>query len=135
MTSDISGVQRTISGTLVSILQNSSLLVLALMAMFRKSWILASLGLIPVPLFVLPTKKVGKKRWEMTGLVQEKNDQINQLLNESLSVSGQKLAKLFNKQEEDYQAYYRINREMTELSLKESLAGRWFRLTISILSP
>lgn len=100
MTSDISGVQRTISGTLVSILQKSSLLVLALMAMFRKSWILASLGLIPVPLFVLPTKKVGKKRWEMTGLVQEKNDQINQVLNESLSVSGQKLAKLFNKQEE-----------------------------------
>lgn len=62
MTSDISGVQSIITNTLVSILSNSITLVVALVAMYQKNAILATIGIIIVPLFTIPTKKVGKTR-------------------------------------------------------------------------
>ena len=57
MTSDISGVQQVISGTFTSILSNLLTLIVAAVAMFQKNWILATIGLIIVPLFALPTRK------------------------------------------------------------------------------
>ena len=59
MTSDISGVQTVISGTLTSILSNIAVLTTALFAMYQKNWILATVGIIIVPLFTIPTKRVG----------------------------------------------------------------------------
>lgn len=134
MTSDIGGVQRVVSGTLVSIIQNISLLVLALLAMYQKNWILATLGIMLTPLFIIPTKRVGKRRWEITGIVQKKHDEVNQILNETLSVSGQQLVKIFTNEDKEYDKYAGISKEITELSIKESLAGRWFRLVMSVFT-
>ena len=131
MTSDISGVKSIITSTLVSILSNSITLIVALGAMFQKSWILAIVGIVVVPLFMIPTKQVGKTRWEITNDAQECNDQINGILNETLSVSGQLLVKLFNKEEYEYSRYEELNKQMTQLNIKESMAGRWFRLVLS----
>lgn len=134
MTSDISGVQSVITNTLTSILSNSITLVVALVAMYQKNWILATIGIIIVPLFTIPTKQVGKTRWEITNDAQECNDEINGILNETLSVSGQLLVKLFNKEEHEYKKYETLNKKMTNLHIKESMAGRWFRLVLSTFS-
>ena len=134
MTSDISGVQSVITNTLTSILSNSITLIVALIAMYQKNWILATIGIIIVPLFTIPTKKVGKTRWEITNIAQDCNDEINGILNETLSVSGQLLVKLFNKEETEYKKYESLNKKMTQLNIKESMAGRWFRLVLSTFS-
>ncbi|MBQ8934645.1 MAG: ABC transporter ATP-binding protein, partial [Lachnospiraceae bacterium] len=97
MTSDIDGVESVITNTFKSILSNSITLVFALAAMFRKNWILALLGIAVIPLFVLPTRRAGKTRWNLTREAQECNDEINGILNETMSVSGQLLVKLFCK--------------------------------------
>ena len=134
MTSDISGVQSIITNTMTSILSNSITLVAALVAMFQKNVILALVGIVIVPLFMIPTKKVGKTRWEITNESQKCQDEINGILNETLSVSGQLLVKLFNKEEEEALHYEQINRKMVSLNLKESMAGRWFRLVLSTVA-
>ncbi|MDR1065718.1 MAG: ABC transporter ATP-binding protein/permease [Oscillospiraceae bacterium] len=130
MTSDADGVQQTITGTLTQLISNSSTLIIALIAMYRKSWILATVGVIMVPFFVIPTKTVGKKRWELTRRSQEKNDEINQILNETLSVSGQLLVKLFTAEEREYKKYFEANKARVALSLRESMVGRWFMFAI-----
>lgn len=94
MTSDISGVQSVIANTFTSILSNIIILTAALIAMYRMNWILASISLIIVPLFSIPTKRVGKTRWLLTRKSQEYNDEINSILGETLSVSGQLLVTL-----------------------------------------
>ena len=134
MTSDISGVQSIITNTMTSILSNSITLVAALVAMFQKNVILALVGIVIVPLFMIPTKKVGKTRWEITNESQKCQDEINGILNETLSVSGQLLVKLFNKEEEEALHYEQINKKMVALNLKESMAGRWFRLVLSTVA-
>ena len=105
MTSDIDGVQSVISNTFSSILSNVVTLVIAMIAMFQKNWILALIGIVIVPLFSIPTRRAGKTRWSLTNESQECNDEINGILNETLSVSGQLLVKLFGKEEQEYSRY------------------------------
>ena len=66
MTSDIGGVQQIITGTLTQIFSNVITLVVALVAMYQKNWMLATLGLAVIPLFVIPTRSAGKTRWSLT---------------------------------------------------------------------
>lgn len=134
MTSDISGVQLIITNTLTSILSNSITLTVALIAMYRKNWILATLGLILVPLFTLPTKRVGKTRWSLTREAQVHNDEINSILNETLSVSGQMLVKLYGREDAEYGRYEAANRAMIDLNIRERMAGRWFRVALTTFS-
>ena len=74
MTSDIDGVKTVITGTFASILSNVITLVVALIAMYQKNWILATVGIIIVPLFTLPTRKAGQRRWSLTQEAQACND-------------------------------------------------------------
>ena len=130
MTSDISGVQQIITGTLTSILSNSITLIVALVLMFRENWILALVGMAVVPLFTIPTRSAGKRRWAITKDSQACSDEINGILNETLSVSGQLLVKLFGMEEKENQRYQAVNKKMIGLNIKESMAGRWFRMAL-----
>lgn len=130
MTSDISGVQQIITGTLSSIFSNSITLIVALVAMYQKNWMLATLGVLIIPLFVIPTRTAGKARWSLTRDAQACNDEMNGILNETLSVSGQLLVKLFGKEAVEYKRYEDVNRRMIKLNVKESMAGRWFRVIL-----
>ena len=134
MTSDISGVQQIITGTLASILSNAVTLIVAMIAMYQRNWILATVGILIVPLFALPTKKAGKARWMLTRDAQACNDEINGILNETLSVSGQMLVKLFHMEEQEYGRYESANKRMIRLNIRESMAGRWFRVALSTFS-
>ena len=134
MTSDIAGVQTVVSGTLTELIRNLMLVILAVTAMYQKNWILATAGILLVPLLILPTKRVGNRRWDITYQAQAKSDEINQILSETLSVSGQMLVKLFTMENTEYGKYEKVNSEMTGLNIKERMAGRWFRATLGILT-
>ncbi len=134
MTSDISGVESVITNTFRNILQNSITLVVALVMMFRMNWILALLGVCIIPLFVIPTRKAGKTRWKLTGEAQECNDEINGILNETMSVSGQLLVKLFGKEKQEYDRYESANGRMIRLNIRERMAGRWFFVVLNTVT-
>lgn len=134
MTGDISGVQQILTGTLTGILSNGITLVVAMIAMFQKNWILALAGILMIPLFTLPTRKVGKTRWSITREAQERQDEINGILGETMSVSGQLLVKLYNKEDQEFNRYEEANRKMIELNIRERMAGRWFRVALSTFS-
>ena len=134
MTGDISGVEQVVTSTFSSILSNSITLVVALVAMFRKNWILALLGIIIVPAFTLPTRRAGKTRWSITREAQECTDEINGILNETMSVSGQLLVKLFCREDHEYGKYRDVNGRLIRLHIKESMAGRWFRVVLSLFT-
>ena len=134
MTSDIDGVRMIITNTFSSILSNVITLIIAVIAMYQKNWILATVGIIIVPLFTIPTRAAGKTRWSLTRESQECNDEINGILNETMSVSGQLLVKLFGREKSEYEKYEAVNKRMISLNIREGMAGRWFRVIISTIS-
>ena len=134
MTSDISGVERVVTSTFSSILSNAITLIAAVIMMYRENWILATVGVLIIPLFTIPTRWAGKTRWTLTQESQSCSDEMNGILNETLSVSGQLLVKLFGREEKEYARYEDVNRRMIRLNLLESMAGRWFMVVINTFS-
>ena len=132
MTSDISGVQSFVTGTLTQTVSNLAVLITSIVAMIQLNWVLALVSMLIVPLLVFPIKIVGKKRWALTNESQDLNDDANEILNETLSVSGQQLVKLFTKEETEYQRYRSVNEQLTQVKVKETTVGRWFRMVAQI---
>ena len=134
MNTDISGVSSVISGTLSSIVSNVATVVTTLVALFTMSPKLALVGMVVIPLLILPTKSVGKTRWKLLSASQEKNDEMNQLVNETLSVSGSLLVKLFTREDREYQRFVDVNKEVTRLNLKEQRSGKWFMVLMGMFT-
>ncbi len=134
MTSDISGVESVISSTFTSILSNVITLVAAVVMMLQKNWLLALIGMVIVPLFTLPTRWAGKARWNLAREAQECNDEINGILNETLSVSGQLLVKLFGRESWEYARYSKANSHMMKLNIREKMAGQWFFMVLTTIT-
>ena len=134
MNSDINGVSTVISSTLASVVSNIATVVTTLVALLSMSWKLALVGIIVIPLLILPTKSVGKTRWKLLTESQEKADEMNQLVNETLSVSGSVLVKLFAREQKEYERFVGVNEEVTQLAMKEQRSGKWFRVIMGMFT-
>lgn len=134
MNTDISGVSSVISGTLTSIVSNVATVATTLAALFSMSWQLALVGIVVIPLLILPTKSVGKTRWKLLTESQSKSDEMNQLVNETLSVSGSLLVKLFTREDKEYERFVNVNEEVTQLALKEQRSGKWFHVIMGMFT-
>ena len=134
MNTDLSGVSTVISGTLSSIVSNFATVATTLAALFSMSWQLAIVGIVVIPLLILPSRSVGKTRWQLASESQRKNDEMNQLVNETLSVSGSLLVKLFTREEREYQRFRTVNEEVSRLAMKEQRSGKWFRVVMGMFT-
>ncbi len=133
MTEDIGGVQAVLSTTMVNLFSDLITVLIVLVTLFQRNWILALVGVAVVPFLVLPTRLVGKRRWEIADATQTQRDRSNQILNETLSVSGQLLVKLFTREQREYENFRAVNLKATKLAIRERLAGMWFWRGLNVL--
>ncbi len=134
MNTDISGVSSVISGTLSNIVSNVATVVTTLIALFSMSPALAAVGIVVIPLLILPTRTAGRTRWKYLTQSQAKSDELNQKIDETLSVSGSMLVKIFTREQKEYDDFVRINREVTDLNLKEQRSGQMFRVVMGMFT-
>ena len=132
MNTDINSVSTVISGTLTSIVSNVLVIATSVFYMFYTDWRLAIVGLVIIPLLIIPTRVVGRKRWELLSQSAEKQDEMNQHIDETLSVSGSMLVKLFTKEKREYKKFSLINDEVTKITVKERRAGSWFHVFLGM---
>ena len=132
MNSDINGVSSVISVMLTSLVSNVLTVATCVFYLFYTDWRLAVVGLVVLPLLILPTKSVGKKRWELVSEAKEKQDELNQHVDETLSVSGSMLVKLFTKEKVEYEKFRKINNETTKITIREQRAGSWFHVFLGM---
>jgi len=132
MNSDINGVSTVISGTLTSVVSNILTIATSVFYLFYTDWRLAIVGIVIIPVLIFPTKAVGKKRWELLSQAQEKQDVMNQHIDETLSVSGSMLVKLFTKEKAEYAKFRKNNKEVTDITIKEHRAGSWFHVFLGM---
>ena len=134
MESDVNGVSGVISGTLTSVASNIATIVTTVVALFTMNWQLALVGIVVLPLLVVPSRNVGMTRFRLLMANQEKKDELNQHINETLSVSGSLLVKLFSREEAEYKKFEKLNDDVTRITLKEQRSGQWFRALMGILT-
>ncbi len=134
MNSDIDGVNSVVSSTLTNVVSNLATVVTTLVALFSMSWQLAIVGILAIPLLLLPTKQAGRVRFELLTRSQAKKDEMNQLVNETLSVSGSLLVKLFAREKAEYDKFVCVNDDVTKLGLKEQRSGKAFRVLMGVFT-
>lgn len=131
MTSDIAGIQGVFNSTIVNFASNLFILTTTAATLFIMNWKLALLGILVVPLFIMPTRKMGNVRWKLAKETQEKISEQNQIIQETLSLSGYMLMKLFTKEDTELAGFRTVNAQATRLQIRESMAGRWFMLVLT----
>ncbi len=132
LTYDIDGIQDIFNSTVVNALNSSFTLLSTAIVLFGMNWKLALLSMVVLPLFIFPTRKVGKLRWKIALKTQEKASELSQIIQETLGISGLILMKIFTKENLEKAHFESINKDLIKLQLHESLVGRWFMMTIQI---
>ncbi len=134
MNSDIDGVSAVISGTLTSIISNVAIVLTTTLALFGLHWQLAIVGILVIPLFILPTRQVGRARWKLLSEGQEQRDAMNTLVTEALSVSGSLLIKLFTLENREMRRFETVNQAVMKNALREQRSGKFFRVVMGMFA-
>lgn len=134
MTGDVNGVQSAVSTTMTNSIKNVGTIIVSVVALFQCNWVLALTGMALVPFFILPTRVTGKRRWVIARESQEKYDEANTILGETLSESGILLVWLFGKQKKEYDRFKGVSSDLYRLNIREMLAGRSFFMFMNIFT-
>jgi ATP-binding cassette subfamily B protein len=126
LANDVGGVQSVLTETATSVLSNVVTVVAALVAMIVLSWQLTIVAVALVPLFVLLQVRVGRVRRRLAGRTQESLSDMTAITEESLSVSGVLLAKVFNRQEYEVRRYREENAKQVGLQVRQAMTGQTF---------
>jgi ATP-binding cassette, subfamily B, bacterial len=126
LANDVGGVQSVLSETASSILGNVVTVAAALVAMIILSWPLTLVAVALVPLFVLLQVRVGRVRRKLAGRTQESLSDMTAITEESLSVSGVLLAKVFNRQAYEVARYREENARQVDLQVRQAMTGQSF---------
>lgn len=126
ITSDVSGIQTAVTTTISSILANGVTFASAVVAMALLSWQLAALSLATVPIFVWATRWVGSRRERYTGQAQSATAEMSVITQETLSVSGIMLSKLFGQQDREVARFRAANERLASASTAQQVIGQAF---------
>ncbi len=126
LANDVAGVRTVLTDTATTIVQNSVTVTAAFVSMVVLSWQLTILTLFLMPLFVAMQFRVGRVRQRLARRTQESLSEMTAITEESLSVSGILLAKVFNRSASEVERYREANRRQTRLQVEQAMTGRTF---------
>ncbi len=130
ITNDIGGIENVFSGTFIQIVQGVFVFATTAVTLFYTNWMLAIVSILTLPLFLLPTRRVGKTRWKIAAEMQEKLARLTSIITETLNAGGTMLIKLFTKENDKRREFDEINDTVARLGIREAVAGQWFFMTI-----
>lgn len=131
-TNDVVGAQNAITGTLPNIITNVVILVTTLTVMISIDWRLTLLSVVVLPLFLLPAKRVGRILRNIRREAMQYNADLSSMVNETLSINGSLLVKIFGRQPQETERFESTNTQVRDIGVRRALVGRWFFLGLGI---
>lgn len=128
--SDVAGIQGVVSTTAVNLASNALTVIVTAGVIIHLDWRLALVALSILPVFILPTRRVGRARGDIVRQTQEKSADFTAYLQERLSVGGFLLMRLFGAQTLEREQFSARARTLRDLVIRQSTLGRWFLLFI-----
>ncbi|HVA38613.1 MAG TPA: ABC transporter ATP-binding protein [Candidatus Dormibacteraeota bacterium] len=126
VSSDVDAVDNVVTGTLVTIATNVTIILTTLVAIFWLDWRLALLSLVVVPVMIIPLRPVGRAMYEIRKRTREQRDRIEGLMQETLSLSGITLIKSFVREREEAARFHDAGTQLMALEIRLAMVGRWF---------
>jgi len=133
LNNDVVGAQQAITGTMVTVASNVFTAGATLVVMLRLEWRLTLAALAILPLFIFPSRQVGRVLRRVTRAQMDANARMNNTLNETLNLSGALLVKLFARTSDEDARYRRDAAAGRDLGVRRALVGRWFFTALSVV--
>jgi ATP-binding cassette subfamily B protein len=132
--SDVIGAQQAFTATLSGVVSNSVSLVLVVGTMLVLSWQITIVSLLLLPLFLVPTKWVGKKLQSLTRESFGLNAEMSSTMTERFNVSGAMLVALYGRQS-DEKSYFRSRaRKVADIGIEIALLNRIFFIALTSIA-
>jgi ATP-binding cassette subfamily B protein len=129
--SDVMGAQQAFTATLSGIVSNVISLTLVTIAMLFLSWQITLFSLALLPLFLLPTKWVGRKIQSLTRESFEVNAQMSSTMTERFNVSGALLVALYGKNSTEREFFRSRARKVADIGIQLALLNRLFFIALT----
>jgi ATP-binding cassette, subfamily B, bacterial len=134
LNSDVIGAQQALTGLLTSTLGTVVTLVLTLVAMLALSWQITLVGLAVAPLFVFPSRLVGKRLQRFTRERMQRTAAMTSLMQERFNVSGAMLAKLYGRPKDEASLFEARSGALRDMSMVASVYGNGFGVLMGTLT-
>jgi ATP-binding cassette subfamily B protein len=129
--SDVMGAQQAFTGTLSGVVSNVISLVLVVTTMLILSWQITLISLLLLPLFLLPTKWVGKRIQALTRDAFNLNATMSSTMTERFNVSGALLVKLYGNPAHEEQHFRTRARKVADIGIHTAMLNRVFFVGIT----
>jgi ATP-binding cassette subfamily B protein len=126
LNSDVIGAQQAFTSTLSSVVSNGFTLVLVAGAMFFLSWQITAIALLLLPVFIIPTKWVGRKIQSLTRESFDLNAKMSSTMTERFNVSGAILVSLYGKPAKESSLFSQRARKVADIGIHMGMLNRLF---------
>ncbi len=134
LNSDVVGAQQAVSSTFVTLVSNVFAVVATLFIMVRLEWRLTLLAVSILPLFIIASRQVGKRLRVVRRTQMEANADMTGMMQETLSVSGALLVKLFGRAAYESGQFSTRAVKVRNLGITQAVIGRWFFMALGLVS-
>ena len=129
--SDVMGAQQAFTGTLSGVVSNVVSLVLVVTTMLILSWQITIVSLLLLPVFLLPTKWVGKRIQALTRDAFNLNATMSSTMTERFNVSGALLVNLYGKPAKEENFFRTRARKVADIGIQTAMLNRVFFVGIT----
>lgn len=129
--SDVIGAQQAFTSTLSGVVSNVVSLVLVTFTMLFLSWQITVVSLVLLPLFLLPTKWVGRKLQGLTRQSFQLNAEMSSTMTERFNVSGAMLVALYGEPKREREYFSTRARRVADIGISIALLNRIFFIALT----
>ena len=134
LNNDVIGAQSAVTGTFVRLITNIISVITTFAVMMALEWRLTLVALLVLPFFVIPARRVARHLRDIRRKSMEYNAEMNNVMSETLNVSGALLMKLFGKEEDAMDKFSENAGNVRDIGIRSAVVGQWFMLGLGVVS-
>jgi ATP-binding cassette subfamily B protein len=132
--SDVIGAQQAFTTTLSGLVSNILTLTLVVATMLFLSWQITAVSLLLLPLFLIPTKWVGRRLQKLTRDSFNLNAEMSATMTERFNVSGALLVSLYGDPKAENQFFSSRARRVADIGITIALLNRLFFIALTSIA-
>ena len=129
--SDVIGAQQAFTATLSGVVSNVVSLILVIITMLILSWQITVVSLLLLPVFLLPTRWVGRRLQILTRESFQTNAEMSSTMTERFNVSGAMLVALYGRAEVEEKTFRSKARRVADIGITMALLNRLFFIALT----
>ncbi len=129
--SDVIGAQQAFTATLSGLVSNVVSLLLVGITMLILSWQITVFSLLMLPLFLIPTKWVGRRLQSLTRESFTLNSEMSSTMTERFNVSGAMLVSLYGQPMREEAGFRLRARRVADIGIKTAMLNRLFFIALT----